>query len=424
LAAGALAACSSSSGDAPPPAAAQTPAPDGGSSSGDVDGGADAAPEASAKPIPPPSFPQAVSLGGPVIAKPRVQPIFFTGDSLQDQVTAFLGKLATSSYWPDVATEYGVSAIASAPPIVIDEQPPANLTDAQIQAWLAQKLADGVPGGIGAPQPETLYALFYPTTTTIDLGGGALSCQYFDGYHNELTAGGKQVSYAVMSRCSWGGGRSLLDSLTVATVHEIFEWTTDPFPMTAPAYARTDDEHWVWGTAFIGELSDLCTYVDAYGEYKPTDVGFLVQRQWSNALSKSGHMPCAPRKTSRYFVTYPEQPDTVQAPYTGARTLLTKGVSMTRGESRAIELYFYADSDPDKAWDVSVYGYDEFNSRGMGGGTTAKDFTYELEGTNGKVGDRLKLTISATKTARADIFYVVARSGQEYHLWPGLVVAK
>src|SRR5689334_13445643 len=55
-------------------------------------------------------LPTVVSLGGPVLAAPRVQPIYYAGFPHAGEIDGFLQRLAGSSYWTAIASEYGVGA--------------------------------------------------------------------------------------------------------------------------------------------------------------------------------------------------------------------------------------------------------------------------------------------------------------------------
>ena len=72
-------------------------------------------------PPPPPPFaeadhgpvPQLVSLGGPVLTAPKIQPIFWANDAERDHVEDFANQLVGSSYWTATTSEYGVGAVAT-----------------------------------------------------------------------------------------------------------------------------------------------------------------------------------------------------------------------------------------------------------------------------------------------------------------------
>ena len=238
--------------EAPAPAPTATEAPDAGELPPDA--GTDATPP---KPRPPVTFPQVLSRGGPTIKTPKVVPIIFGGDPLTSDITSFTAKIGASQYWKTLGAEYNVGPIAPAAMITPAEAAPTTTSQPQIETWLEQKLSGATPA-FGTPDANTLYAIYYPATTKIvdDGSGFGESCKSYGGYHYEITVGGKQVAYAVMPRCAG------IDDLTVTASHEYFEWATDPFPKSKPAFARLDDQHWAWQVTMIGELGDLCTFLD------------------------------------------------------------------------------------------------------------------------------------------------------------------
>jgi len=364
-----------------------------------------------------PSFPQAQSLGGPVIKNPKILPIFFGADDLATQVAAFTKKLETSTYWGDTATEYGVGAVKALPPVTFDEVPPAALTNEDVKRWLEKKLADA-SGPLGAPDGETLYAIYYPKQTSISFAdGGGASCEAFGGYHEETQVGATKVALAVMPRCTPPAGYKSLDLITSVSSHEFFEWATDPFPFTDPAWSRTKDEHAAWMLVAGAELSDLCTAID-YTPLKPADLGYVVQRQWSNKLSAQGHHPCAPQKAGEYFVAFPEQPDKVDIPFSATEVVHASAIKVKPGAQRVIEVTLYSDTPGPEPWDVAVQAYDRFAQPGA-----PPQFDYELDASEGKAGDVVKLKITASKSAEIGTFVLTSRRGQTVHVWPGLVTA-
>ena len=163
------------------------------------DGGADAAPDAPVYPAPHPPMAQAVSLGGPVMASPKLVAISFDGDSLQSDVDAFASQLASvPSYWSGAVGEYGVGAIASST-FHSSDTPAQDLTDGDVRTWLT----DEIQNDASFPQPDgdTIYTLFYPDGVNVTAGFG-VTCNEFQGYHDSfpLTAS-VNVVYAIVPRC-------------------------------------------------------------------------------------------------------------------------------------------------------------------------------------------------------------------------------
>ena len=366
---------------------------------------------------PPIVFPQVLSRGGPVIAKPKVVPIVFSNDPLAADITAFTKKMAGAAYWSGTATEYAVGAITAGETIVVTEAPPANTTSTEIETWLVSKLT-GTNPAFGAPDPNTLYAIFYPSGTTITFEEAeesyGQSCEGYGGYHYEVNAGGTTVGFAVHPRCGD------LSELTVTASHEYFEWATDPFPVTKPAYNRLDDAHWAWQAVMIGELSDLCTFLDR--DYiTPPEVGNVVQRHWSNKLAKAGGFPCAPLKKVPYWQAIPDTPDDAIVPDYGGgynKTIRTKAIRVKPGGTATVDVTMYSDEAAGVNVPLRVMSFNEFY-----GQPSQSGYTYKLSSTRAKTGDTLQLTVEAPTELAYDVAVTMAyTSDTSVHFWPVLVV--
>ena len=374
----------------------------------------DAAPP---KVIPKPTFPEVQSRGGPVIKDPHVIAIVFAGDPLTSQITDFTSKISTSSYWKNVGEEYGVGPMTAMPTITIavDEPAPTAITSAQIETWLAQKLSGPTPA-FGTPDPSTLYAIYYPSGTTITMDGAGeqgQSCMGYGGYHFEVNASGTQVGYTVLPRCSD------IEELTVAASHEYFEWATDPFPKTKPAYSKLDDAHWAWEAAFIGELGDLCTFLD---RENLNPFGFEIQRQWSNKLSLAGKYPCAPTKTTPYLQAIPTAEDDAIIPANGqfSKSLKTKAIRVPPGGSRTVDVLVYSDQPAIQSVPMRAMSYQQFYG-GKGGPKTG--FVFTLEEAYGNTGSTVPVTINAPTEPGYDIMMMLAYTSKNtVNYWPVLVV--
>lgn len=353
---------------------APTTAPDAGGEGGGGGGGG--------PPEPPPPPPQVVSSGGPVLAAPRVVPIFFAGEPLQSDLETFLAALAGSPYWAATTAEYGVGALAIAPSVVVAEAAPTAITDEEIRSWLAER-TDGLHDGWPAADPETIFAVVYPKSTSIDVHGKK-SCQAFDAYHLEGTAAdGGALVYAVLSRCV--GGAAALDEVTAAMSHELVEAATDPLYYSAPAFASADHDHAIWTAVTAGEVADMCAFDDH--AYAPLVGDFVVQRSWSNAAALAGKDPCVPPVEGPFLAAAPVLDDDVVLTGGGAK-IPTKGVQVPVGETRTIEVALLGDADEPgsiEADDASLFF----------GGAQQLAFTWDAQ--TGKSGDRLHLTIERLK---------------------------
>jgi len=385
-----IAGCSSQASSAPAPAS--SPA-------------FEAPPEVPAAPAPPtfpaphPDPPRVVSSGGPVLATPRLVPVFFEGDDLEPRIEEFLHALASSTYWTATTKEYGVGALSVAPSVVTADAPPA--TDADLRAWLGKQ-----PGA----DASTVFVVFYPPSAPLDVHGKK-SCEAFDGYHLARPAkAGPPVIYAVVSRCETGS--KALDAVTAAASHEIVEAATDPFYEDDPAFASADDAHAAWTLATVGEVSDMCALEPQAAGRLVGD--FMVQRSWSNAAAAAGHDPCVPAVPGPFFSALPVLDESVSLD-TGSSTLATKGVRVAVGETRTIDIALYSDA-PTGAWQVSAR-----DGSALFGG--AKELELSFDRTTGNNGDVLHLTVRPLRAGRfgGSILVVTSRSGPTQHVALGFV---
>jgi hypothetical protein len=366
-----------------------------------------------AKPPIVPSFPTVRTRGGPVIANPRVVPIVFAGDQAKDKIDTFTKKMAGSEYWTSVATEYGIGMLSAGDVLELAETPPASILAANLERWLIAKLTGDTPE-LGAPDANTLYAVYFPSSTKITESNGD-SCVAFDAYHGEILAGdGTRVGYAVVSECG------LLDELTVATSHEIFEWATDPLPRSRPAWSLLDDAHWAWQQMMIGELSDLCSFLDL-DPIRPQEIGFMVQRHWSNKASLAGQFPCAPSGGKPYFQSVPRIEDESLVPditdVTGSKMIKTKAIRIAPAKSRTVDVLVYSDQPAKQTVDVQASTLAEVN-----GLPSESGFTFSLNKQRATVGATLELTINAPKNSSFDILVMTTSTDSKtVEYWPVLV---
>jgi hypothetical protein len=362
-----------------------------------------------------PSQPQLQTSGGRVLTNPKFQAITFPADPFRTQIETFVQKIGASGYWSATTKEYGISAGTALTPVHLTESPPTNIDDSDIKVWLRGKI-DGKAPGFAPPDDNTLYAIYYPAGTTITLGG-TTSCQYFGGYHEEVTLGsGQTVSYAVMPRCSDFGGLQGIDAVTFTSSHELFEAATDSMPETNPAYNHVDDEHFAWSYVFLPEGGDLCVQSQILGA-RPTDIGFMVQRTWSNAWAKTGHHPCVPGDGAPYFNSAPVLPDTLTfTTYQGQMQVTTKGVHIPVGQSKTIDVQLFSDA-PVSSWQVTAIDW-----AGLQGGQ-GEELGFSFDKNTGTNGDVLHLTIQALQQSSDGFsaFLIQSKSGSDTNYWVGAV---
>ncbi len=356
------------------------------------------------------SVPQVISGGGSVLAAPVVVPIFFTGDAAEPMLEQFLTQLAASPYWPATTGEYGVGALQIMPSVVSTDTPPT--TDAALQTWLSTNLATTSTAGWPVPTASTIYAVFLPDGVTITQGN-AKSCVSggFGGYHDEIMAT-QSIIYAVLPRCGPETADGMpLDGVTSATSHELVEASTDPHPFTDPAYVTMDADHFIWSRIPGAELGDMCEYLQPYIDARLVG-DFTVQRTWSNASAMAGHDPCVPAPATPYIAAAPQLDDDIML-MTHGGTTTTKGVQVTLGTTKTIEVDLFSDA-PAAAFTVDAVDVSK-----------TATLAFQWDRMSGVNGDRLNLMITRTKMASASgseiRFSATGADGIPVSLWWGFI---
>jgi hypothetical protein len=293
-----------------------------------------------------PAPPQVMAFGGPVLKAPRIVPVFFSGDdpSTVAQIEDFDTRVGATSYWNAAVSEYGVGPASALPPVMLTETAPTTTDDNTIQTWLAGKLDGGDPLWPVA-DANTIYALHYPTGTSITLQGLGASCNTFGGYHSNITLeGGMNVSYAVIPRCPDFDGMSIIDALTSTESHELVEASTDPYPITDPAYADVEESFTYWDEALGGgEVGDMCAQFDGVYVVFP-ELPYMVQRIWSNKAALAGDDPCVPPLAGEvYFNAAPELGDVTVS--IEGQSATVKGMEIPVGKSKTVMLDLFSNAN-------------------------------------------------------------------------------
>jgi hypothetical protein len=289
---------------------------------------------------------------------------------------------------------------------VVSTPAPATTTDDELTTWLAAQ-TDGAHDGWPQADTSTIFALFYPSTTAISIHGKD-SCSYWDGYHKEdTTTGSGTLVYAVLARCT-----SSLDDLTVATAHELVAAATDPFYYTDPAYSFTDDAHFAWTIASVGEVDDLCEFEPGTDAQLVGD--YVVPRSWSNARADLGLDPCIPPVDGPYYGAQLAAPEPVVMQI-GASSVTTEGVHVGVGETKTVDIALYSDGPTD---DIGLEAFDE--SQYWGG---AQQLDLSLDPPSGMNGDVVHLTITALQAGSygGSLFFLKSTLGATGHVWIGFV---
>jgi hypothetical protein len=343
-----------------------------------------------------PAPPQLRPAWGPVIAAPKIVPVIFPGDPYTAQITDFTSRLTGSQYWKTIVSEYGVGAGSALPPIVRTDVAPATILDVDIEAWLTSALSD--PNSIlPAPDPNTIYALYYPPGTTVEFAAppgspNAKSCTNFGAYHTDvLLPSGVDVAYAVMPRCASYRGWVGLDEMTLGTGHELAEASTDPYPVNWPAYDDIDFAGTGYALFMGSEVGDMCEFIPNPILHSD-ELGYTVQRMWSNASAAAGHDPCLPAANPTYFNVAPVVDGMETYPaysYAGQYypSSYAKGVAVPPGGEVTVELKLFSDGYT-RPWKLSTT---EAYASG--------DLTFTLDDDEGMNGDVRRLTIRRADSA-------------------------
>jgi hypothetical protein len=356
--------------------------------------------------------PQVLLAGGNVMAAPTVQVVTFNGDGNAPIWETFVEDLIHSTYWQQTAGIYGVGTPTLATAVRATLSVQGSWTSgvlqrgepSDIEAFLTAQL-DGVEPAWGVPTADTLYVLFLPT--------GAVSCA--DGtlaWHTALRLPQRQltVPYVVLPDCGAVGPLAAYDSRTLAASHAIVEAAVDP---RLDGYSTFDPNHLHWAQAAHGSgIAGACVatlYGDANFAVRPADLGYLVQRHWSNAAAAAGHDPCVPLpERAPYFAAVPRPTQAVSAPLGISLldpTVQTTGVQVAAGSSATVPVALFSDGPMPAPWQV--------NAAEVG---PQAQLTLQLSADHGNNGDTLQLHITAkAKASGYSLVRITSVAGSSQH---------
>jgi hypothetical protein len=351
-----------------------------------------------------PILPQVIDVGGTFLVSPKVQPILYASDTGATDILAFLQELATTSYWAQTTSEYGVGPLMVLPPVMLSDPAPTSVTDAMLEASLADSTSGANPAW-GAADPSTIY-LFVLPEGTIESDSEGACCTDYDGYHYQTNVGvGSNtvtVPYALSCACPGFDGPKISDlqERTVDMSHELVESATDPFPDRDPAYTQEDDADIVWTLVTDGEVADMCEFNDDANVIPPGST-YMIQRSWSNAAAARLENPCVPViTTTPYFNSFPQ----LGSISYDAGHLTTQGIEIPLGQSQTIDVALLGGAPVARSWDVAAYDYDDA-ILGSTPGSTLRPPTFK-----GGNGETFRLTITPTS---ADSYL----NGEAFIIW-------
>jgi hypothetical protein len=353
--------------------------------------------------------------GGPTLKNPVFVTVTWQGDPNVNELETLGDTVGAGQYWKDLVSEYGVGPAVSgeANHVHVTDAAPTSISDTALKAFVAASLTK-TEGAWPTPAGDVVYILYLPQTTDLLLQGKSACSQGVGGYHDSTSVNGKPTAFAIVPRCGSGN----LDHVTVSASHELAEAATDPYPQTRPGLFgfREEDLAWEFFQQFQSENGDACEfYRDSDLLPSETDVGFAVQRQWSNASGKAGHDPCVPRlKDATYFNVTPLDLEDVGVDLSavGGSTATAKGFKVKVGETRQVPLGFYSDG-PIGEWTIKAV------NGGIAGGRSSGGLDLTLDVTSGQNGQKAYLTVTvntAGKTGAELVTIVSSRAGTSHYM--------
>ena len=377
-------------------------------------GGGGGSPPAATSPF---DLPTVVNAGGPVLAAPRVQPIYFPGFAFQTDIDTFLSKLPGSSYWPTAVSEYGVGDLTIKPSVVTSVSSGTAQSDATMAGLLAQVFAaDGA--ALGPPSGDTIYLLMFPSTTTITAQGQVMCGDSApSGYHTEFSLNGTNVAGVILPSCpNYAGDTTLtgVQALTPTISHEVIESATDPLTTTQPAYSDVDDRHAIWSVAINGgEIADLCEN-ETPDLISPDDIGYPVQRVWSNAAADAGQSPCVPVPPGElFFIAVPSLPDLV-AVTRGGKSFSVPAITATVGAQASVSVTMHSENNGVASWGVGALEYHSDNAS-----------VPQPTAVKGLTGQTLNVSVVPNEVASGLFPLIIASVNQNaLHFWIGAINRK
>jgi hypothetical protein len=270
---------------------------------------------------------------------------------------------------------------------------------------------------------DTVYAMFFAPVTNVLIQGQTL-CR--DGapysYHDELMVGTTAVAIAIIPTCNeLPNVRSVtgVGMVTLALSHELAEAVTNPFVNSQPAYSGIDPAHILWAIAVQGaEVGDLCENEEPLA-ITPADLGYPVQRIWSNASAHAGTGPCVPVPPGEtYFQAIAEMPN--QASYvspwndTVSVSVMNAGVGM----ATSARVVFRTGMSAPAVLAAAAFEVDDASSVGV-------EIPMEVTGAPGR---QVTAQIAVSSNTASGVFPLMIRATdsnrQVVHLWVGGIERK
>jgi hypothetical protein len=364
-----------------------------------------------------PPIPQVVRGSGPVMTGVHVVPMFFPNDPNQATFEAFLDAFAASPYWPQMVGEYAVGGDLTIDASVVLPSVPTDMDDYIALMQLELGSADA------ATLAQTVYLTSFSKLQVFDAGFG-VSCEAFAGFHTAFAqTSGSAVSDAgsgsavpnIIAALTWGCDSSIteltdVDVSTIVMTHEMIEAATDPLPNTA--WGDVDAADAAWAEHFGGEVGDMC---EGFPRriYRPADLGFFIQRTWSNSEAMAFHDPCVPHipDDPPFFATVPVE-DTTDNGVRATNLDIPDG-------SATVELQFLADGATDADWIV-----EPIDEATLDGGPPQLELAVDRD--SGQNGNLAHLTVTAADGAQKGLspYRLLVTLDGIQNVWFGVVDIK
>ncbi|CAN5352535.1 hypothetical protein BH09MYX1_BH09MYX1_10440 [soil metagenome] len=349
-------------------------------------------------------LPQVDYHGGRVLDTMKIVTVTFANDdqTLVGRLNDFGDTITNTPWWSETTSEY--CAQPKNTPCIgpgsggghtsIADAPAASYTDSSgggastIQDFIKAHVIDKT---LPDPTMNTLYAIYFPKNVSINLDGSE-SCNSFGAYHNTVTLHNAKnelvvSAYAIMPRC---GGEQ---TTTTSASHEFVEAATDPdVGLNLLSYYMTSS---LWAVAG-GEVGDLC--VDFAGANdKLVELGYTVQRSWSNKSASMSHDPCVPIPAGSVYFNAAPRKDRI--------------ILKNAGDTATVDFDAFSDA-PTADWTVSALDFAQFQ-----GGQSSMSFAVDKKTVNN--GTHITVTVTATKTPPPQGgFALLSKQGSNTHFWP------
>jgi hypothetical protein len=377
-----------------------------------------------------PAIGQLVNNGGDVLKTPLFVTVTWPNEANADAFEKFGDMLGESAYWQAIVGEYGVGAASSGAANHVREKTAlgASIDSVGLDGLVSKNTTDPTTSGWPAPTDQTIYILYLPAGTSLDLGGGQDACTVgVGGYHDSTqitTADGKtmNVAYAIIPQCQTPNG--ILDESTMSASHELAEAALDPHPSIGPGWVGYDDAHLAWDyfQQFQDENGDDCEfYKDSFFKNTTDDLPFSIQRQWSNKSAAAGHAPCVPVPSGAYFNTTPLLQENIQVDLSqlqGPSKQTTEGFHIAVNDTKTFQIGFYSDG-PTDAWTIEAREGSPFSQAP----STTHRLDLKLDKTSGQNGEKANLTakvLQAGKT-KGELVTIISTQGSKKHFMPILI---